>query len=170
MTAETSALHEQVTRAYEEWRDDIYRYLLTLNLPPQQAQDAVQEVFLRLYVALRKDEESIRDRRAWVFRVAHNYAMNVRSREAPLRQLEPEFEAALADGARGLEGGLIEQQKLQRVHRAIQTLSPQQRQCLHLRAEGLRYQEIADSIGISVSTVSEFLRRALTRLRKAVHE
>jgi RNA polymerase sigma-70 factor (ECF subfamily) len=65
---------------------------------------------------------------------------------------------------------LIEREKLLRMHRAVETLSPQQRQCLHLRAEGLRYREIADSIGVSVSTVSEFLERALVRLRKAVYE
>ena len=63
---------------------------------------------------------------------------------------------------------MIEREKLLRMHRAAETLSPQQRQCLHLRAEGLRYQEIADTIGVSVSTVSEFLKRAIVRLRKAV--
>jgi RNA polymerase sigma-70 factor (ECF subfamily) len=65
---------------------------------------------------------------------------------------------------------LIEREKMQRVQVAVKELSPQQRQCLYLRAEGLRYQEIADTLGVKVSTVAEFLKRAVTRLRKAVYE
>lgn len=162
--------HDQVSRAFVEWRDSVYHYLLTFGLTASEAQDAAQEVFLRLYVALRKDDEPIRNQRAWLFRVAHNLALTIRSRDAAMAPLDPELEAVLADSQRGPETSLIEREKLLRMHRAVAALSPQQRLCLHLRAEGLRYQEIADTIGISVSTVSEFLKRALTRLRKAVYE
>ena len=53
---------------------------------------------------------------------------------------------------------------------AIENLSPQQRSCLHLRAEGFRYREIAGILGINPSTVGEFLQRAVKRLRKAIYE
>ena len=53
---------------------------------------------------------------------------------------------------------------------AIENLSPQQRACLHLRAEGFRYREIAGIIGINPSTVGEFLQRAVKRLRRAIYE
>lgn len=56
-------LHEQVGRLFEEAREDVYRYLLTLGLYPAQAQETAQEVFLRLYATLRKGEE-IRNARA----------------------------------------------------------------------------------------------------------
>ena len=36
-------LQEQVTRLFEESRDDVYRYLLTLGLYPPRAQEAAQE-------------------------------------------------------------------------------------------------------------------------------
>jgi len=52
-----TALQEQVSRLFEEARDDVYRYLLTLGLYPPQAQEATQEVFLRLYATLRKGED-----------------------------------------------------------------------------------------------------------------
>jgi RNA polymerase sigma-70 factor (ECF subfamily) len=44
-------------------------------------------------------------------------------------------------------------------------LSPQQKVCIHLRAEGMRYREIAEVLGVSISTVEEFLARAIARLR-----
>ena len=163
-------LHAQVSRAFVDWRDDVYRYLLTLGLPPSQAQEATQDVFLRLYVALRKQEEPILNQRAWVFRVAHNVGLTLRTRESSLLPLDPELEAILPDRASDPESSFLEREKLQRVQRAVKALSPQQQQCLYLRAEGLRYREIADSLGITVSTVTEFLKRAVTRLRKAVYE
>jgi RNA polymerase sigma-70 factor (ECF subfamily) len=67
-----------------------------------------------------------------------------------------------------VEEAALEKERRQRLQRAIEGLSPQQRQCLYLRAEGLRYAEIAQSLGIAVSTVAEFVSRATARLRKEV--
>jgi DNA-directed RNA polymerase specialized sigma24 family protein len=47
---------EQVIRAFEDSRGDVYRYLLTFGLSPPQAQEAAQEVFLRLHIALEKGD------------------------------------------------------------------------------------------------------------------
>src|ERR1700761_4788001 len=69
-----SALQDRVGRLFEEARDDVYRYLLTLGLHPPRAQEAVQEVFLRLYATLKKGE-TIQNPRGWIFRVAHNYGL-----------------------------------------------------------------------------------------------
>jgi RNA polymerase sigma-70 factor, ECF subfamily len=159
-----------VSQAYMEWREDVYRYLLLLGLYPPQAQEAAQDVFLRLYATLRKGGEPILNRQAWVFRTAHNLGVTLRSRESGTLPFDAALEATIADANSSLERSLIEREKLRTIHRAVSNLSPQQRQCLRLRAEGLKYSEIADTIGISVSTVYEFLRRAVTRLRKAVYE
>jgi RNA polymerase sigma-70 factor (ECF subfamily) len=59
---------------------------------------------------------------------------------------------------------------MEQLNEAWKTLSPQQRQCLHLRAEGLRYREIAETLGITISSAREFLSRAILRLQRAVHE
>ena len=64
------------------------------------------------------------------------------------------------------EQKLLEKEQSLRFHRAIQGLSEQQRHCLFLRLEGLRYPEIGAALGIGTSTVGEFLRRAILRLRK----
>jgi RNA polymerase sigma-70 factor (ECF subfamily) len=160
--------HEQVTRAFEDARDDVYRYLITLGLPPPQAQEAAQEVFLRLYVAL-ENGDTIQNTRAWIFRVAHNLGLDLRSKHRPL-PMEPELERVLRDTARNIEMDLIDRERMDQLSGAWKTLSEQQRQCLHLRAEGLRYREIGEAMGISISTVREFLSRAIVKLQRAVHE
>src|SRR5690242_18972532 len=83
-----ASLQEQVTRLFEESREDVYRYRLTLGLHPPRAQEAAQEVFLRLYATLRKGED-IQNPRAWVFRVAHNLGLKIRAKQ----QSEEPFDA-----------------------------------------------------------------------------
>ncbi len=160
-------LQQRVEQAYEQDRDDVYRYLVMLGLDPGEAQENTQEAYLRLHTAMSKGE-AIRNPRAWVFRVAHRLALRARTRGRNLRPLHPELEALLPGRERTPEAGLLQKEQMMRLTAALGDLSPQQRHCLHLRAEGLRYHEIAETIGIGVSTVGEFLSRAMTKLRKAV--
>jgi len=163
-----NALQDQVARLFEESRDDVYRYLLTLGLEPARAQEAAQEVFLRLYVALKRGED-IGNPRAWIFRVAHNHGLKVRTRQASEISFDAAMEARL--GTRSdPERALLERERILRLHHAIAGLSEQQRRCLFLRMEGLRYPEIGSALGISASAVGEFLRRAVLRLKRVQDE
>src|SRR3989440_12993145 len=94
----TVALQDQVAQLFLEARDDVYRYLLSLGLYPPQAQEATQEVFLRLYTTLKKGEK-IQNPRAWIFRVAHNFGLKVRSRENERFPFDPDLESAMASSA-----------------------------------------------------------------------
>ena len=156
-----------VTAAFLEDRDDVYRYLLIVGLQPQDAQEATQEAFLRLYVAIRKGDQ-IRSLRAWVFRVAHHLALKSLARGRNWQPLDPNLELTVGDETATQEAAMLHKERMLQLRSALRSLSPQQRQCLHLRAEGLRYHEIAKVIGVGVSTVGEFLSRAMAKLRKAV--
>lgn len=164
-----TALQEEVAQLFEDSRGEVYRYMLTIGLYPQQAQEAVQEAFLRLYTALRGGEE-IQNRRAWVFRVAHNVGIRAHDRESRDRMFDEDLEERLADPNSNPELTAVDRERNVRFHQAIQELSVQQRRCLYLRVEGLRYPEIGLILGINSKTVGEFLRRAVTRLRKVCDE
>jgi RNA polymerase sigma-70 factor (ECF subfamily) len=159
---------EIVTRAFEDARGNVYHYLLTLGLPAAQAQEATQEVFFRLYLSL-ENGERIQSLRGWIFRVAHNYAVTLRRQEDLNVVFDPHIETNVTDPNDTPEQALLRKERRLQFHRAVSTLSEQQQTCLYLRADGFRYREIAEIMGVSDSTVSEFLRRALTRLRKALH-
>jgi len=160
---------DRVTRLYEEARDDVYRYLLTLGLYPPQAQEAAQEVFLRLYTTLRKGDV-IQSPRAWIFRVAHNLGLKIRSRQHSEEPFNPEVALPATTQSATPESELLERERMTRFHSVVQNLSEQQRRCLFLRMEGLRYPEIGSTLGISPSAVGEFLRRAMVRLKKVRDE
>jgi RNA polymerase sigma-70 factor (ECF subfamily) len=164
-----TALQDQVSRLFEQSRDDVYRYLLTLGLYPPRAQEAAQEVFLRLYATLRKGEE-IQNPRAWVFRVAHNLGLKIRERQQSEEPFDAELQARYERRTETPESELLERERMRRFHGAVEGLSEQQRRCLMLRMEGLRYPEIGAVLGISASAVGEFLRRAMVRLRKVRDE
>lgn len=161
---------DRVAHEYEETRDRVYQYLYHLGLTPAQSQDVTQEAFLRLYQAL-AGGEAIENSRAWVYRVAHNLALNLKARK---QEQSASLELALPGGRAAAtpspEESLIDKEREKRLKQALRELSPQQRQCLRLRGEGLRYREIGAALGIGTSTVSEFLGRAIGRLRKAVGE
>jgi RNA polymerase sigma-70 factor, ECF subfamily len=164
-----SALQDRVAKLFEESRDDVYRYLLTLGLHPARAQEAVQEVFLRLYGALKKGED-IQNPRGWVFRVAHNHGLKLRERQVSESPFDAVLESRLASKAADPEQVLLERERMAQFHLAVESLSEQQKRCLFLRMEGLRYPEIAAAMGISPSAVGEFLRRAMLRLKKVRDE
>ena len=166
---EALALREQVAHLFEAARDDVYRYLLTIGLYPPQAQEAVQEVFLRLYVTLRKGDK-IQNPRAWVFRVAHNLGLKIRTRQHFEQPFDPDVGMKYTAQTNTPETELLERERMARFHIAVQELSEQQRRCLFLRMEGLRYPEIGAALGISASAVGEFLRRAMLRLKKVRDE
>ena len=162
-------LQSLVAQLFEESRDDVYRYLLTLGLHPPVAQEAVQEVFLRLYSAMKKGED-IQNPRGWVFRVAHNHGLKLRTRQSTEEPFDPAIELRLSSPRVDAETDLIERERMLAFHRSVEGLSEQQKRCLFLRMEGMRYPEIGAALGISASAVGEFLRRAVQRLRKVRDE
>ena len=83
---------------------------------------------------------------------------------------DPLLEDRLAAPGDDPEHDLIDRERMLRFHHAVSGLSEQQKRCLFLRMEGLRYPEIGSALGISASAVGEFLRRAVMRLKKVRDE
>lgn len=166
--AKAARLETDIEQIYHQTHGAICSYVRCLGVPQSQAQEVTQEVYLRLYQIMRKGEE-ILNVRAWLFRAAHNLSLSVRSREKAFRSLNPEWERFAALTVESPEHSMLDREKVRKVQSALETLSPQQRNCLYLRSEGLRYREIADVMRISPNTVNEFLRRAISRLAEAVN-
>ena len=152
----------EVTTLYRELRKPLLRYLVCLGITSDEAQDVVQDAFVSLqrHLAAGGDQENIR---GWLFRVAHNQARNRQtsySRRFGEALGEMDF---LADSATP-EQVLLKKEKLRRVAAAIQLLTESERECLLLRAGGLRYREIGEVLGIATSTVGDTVERAMRKL------
>jgi len=149
---------------YRELRKPLVRYLICLGLSADEAQDVVQDAFVSLHRHL-AEGRSHGNIRSWVFRVAHNAARNRQKKyerrfSAPLDAEELD---SLAHEATP-EHVLLEKEKFQRLRGAVSQLSGPERECLLLRAGGLRYREISEVLGIATSTVGDTVERAIKKL------
>jgi RNA polymerase sigma-70 factor (ECF subfamily) len=62
------------------------------------------------------------------------------------------------------EQELLAKEKFRQLRAAIPSLTESERECLLLRAEGLRYREIGEVLGIATSTVADSVDRAIRKL------
>ena len=165
-----TADEQQVIQLFDELRGRLLRYLLGFGLPPQDGEEVIQEVFLALYQHLRRGK-SRQNLRGWVFRVAHNLGLKRRlasAREAAhLSVSEEALDAAWPDPAENPEEQLLTSQRQKRLQAVLRALPEQDRWCLALRAEGLRYREIAEVLDMSLASVSTSLTRSLARFSRA---
>ena len=164
-------IEQEVIRAYESLRRPVRLYLAAVLDDASEAEDICQEAFLRLFVYCSDRGMVAPERmRSWVFRVGHNLAID-RIRARKFRR-EPDGDNPLPalldlpDASRTPEEVLLERERFEAIQKGLVRLSSQERHCLYLRAEGFRYREIAEVLGITNSSVAEFLRRALRKLMR----
>ena len=161
-------LAKEVETLFDRWRAPLLGYVVTLRLPVEEGEDIVQEVFLSLFQHLRRGK-SRENLRGWIFRVGHNLAL--KRREGMGRRLVQHHERDelehVRDPSPNPESVVVLKERQARLVAVVGALSEQDRCCLYLRAEGLRYREIAEVLGISLGSVAVSLGRSLDRLRTA---
>jgi RNA polymerase sigma-70 factor (ECF subfamily) len=164
-----SVVEENVIGLFDELRIPLLRYLTGFPLTPQDSEDVIQEVFLALFRYLRNGK-SHQNVRGWLFRAAHNLALkkHLRSRKdienaGPLVAVEQR----IADPAPNPEDQFAFNQTQKRLMSVVRAMPEQNRWCLYLRAEGLRYREIAEVLDISLGSVSLYLERSLAHIARA---
>ena len=166
--ASRDRLEEAVVDLFDRFRDPLLRYLSNFGLALPDGEEIVQDVFLLLYQHLQL-EKSRENLRGWLFRVAHNLALKRRYRTR--REFEMRTEACAldpdVDPSPNPEIQLATSQHHERLLAVIEALPEHDRRCLFLRAEGLRYREIARILDISLGAVSGSLARSLARIARA---
>jgi RNA polymerase sigma-70 factor (ECF subfamily) len=164
---DNKSLEQQVAGLFETLRIPVYQYLVAAFGDSAEAEDVTQDAFLQLYKALREGQ-TIRNVRYWVFRVAHNLAINRRKHDQFIAPLSSdswdEIERRLPETGLNPEQIVLHREKFERLFNGIKRLSIQERQALYLRAEGFRYKEIAEIMNIATPTVGEYLQRAIKKL------
>jgi RNA polymerase sigma-70 factor, ECF subfamily len=159
-----SRLEDEVTGYYDEFRAPVLRYLCSMRIPPDDAEEIVQEVFLALFRHLRLGKPR-GNLRGWIFRVAHNLAL--KNRIARFRHPAGQLPQEQRDPGPDPEQIVSGSERTVRLAAVLRALPEQERQCLSLRAEGFRYREIAGIVGISLGSVANALERSLGKLSRA---
>ena len=143
-------------RLFTEYRDGVYRYLCRIVGRIDTAGDLTQEVFLRVTRA-RIPEATEPGRRAWVFKIARNLALNhLRDTVRHPVSVEPVERTQPATQELSLA-----------ISQALEAMPEADRDVFLMReSAGLRYEEIAAACDLTVDAVRSRLHRARERLRE----
>ena len=142
------------------YKDQLYNYLFWMTGNRTEAEDVLQETFLRYY----KYGDPVENPKAWLFKVARNVYLKrqrKRSREVSLELVE-------ADPVMpGMQIALEREELIRKVREGLRKLKDHHREVIILRyMEGLSYEEIAAVLGESVGTIKSRLNRAKEKLKE----
>ncbi len=157
-----SPVEAEVSALFLEFRNPLLRYLRSMGLSVDDGEEITQEVFIALFLHLKSGKP--RDNlRGWIFRVGHNQALKLRTRS----RCTGGEAAAHRDPKMNPEEEASSNQRHRRVAAVMSALPQLDGECLALRAEGLRYREIAEVLTISLGAVSNAMARSLAKISRA---
>jgi len=165
LEARAEPLADELSELYRDIAGPLFRYALLLTRDPSQAQDAVQETFLKYYVQRRRGETP--EGRAWLFRVLRNHVIDQQKSAGAKRAVALE---AVHDREDRTQSPHLAFECSEAMQLVLEVLTPREFQCLQLRAEGFSYKEIGDILTIGCGTVGALLARGSEKIRKAFAE
>ncbi len=144
--------------------DGVHRIVLG-HVGREEAEDATQEVFLRVHQGLKGFKGRSRVT-TWLYRIATNVGLKRRRRRRwSFRRAEREL-AERADDRPGPDALVADRERCERVARAVSSLPAELRSVVILRGyEELSWGEIAEILEIGVSTAEARMARAKEQLR-----
>lgn len=166
-------LEDYIEELYEAQYNGLFRYLIHLGASPANADEFIQEAFLRLFQSVLKGNR-IEKPRNWLLAVLHHISADESRRtfrQVKLDALDVErWEENNVDPAPSPEAELIHREQAHRLRKSMAQLTERQYQYLLMRTEGLKLREIAEIFGVTVQSVAEICTRAIDRIGRLMHE
>jgi RNA polymerase sigma-70 factor (ECF subfamily) len=153
------------------YADDVYRFARSLMGNDEDAADASQDVMVKLWENI--DNISTLKGKAWMMRTTRNHCFNLlrsRRRVSAVFVYEDSIEANHPDASIAEPDTMAEASDIrQRIDKALSQLSESHRTVFILHeVNGMKYREIADSMGIPVNSVKVYLLRARRKLQESL--
>jgi len=170
----------EFAKLVNRYSNQVYRIALKIVADPVDAEDVLQETFIKAFRAL-PDFEGRSSISTWLFRIATNEALMVVRKRKPEFVLVDEPEATDEDENTGQvqltdwccmpEAELLSDESRIYLEQAVQNLTPALRVVFVLRdIEGLSIKETADALDVSEQVVKTRLLRARLRLREELSQ
>lgn len=153
---------------YNRYAPVLYQRLLRLLKDPESVEEILQEVFLKIW---NKREEIIPEKgfKTFIYRIADNMAIDLFRKISRDKALQLELWAASISFYLHTEEHVFDKEKVRIIQEAIQSLPPKRRDILmQCKFEEKSYKEVAEMMGISVSTVSNQLVTAMKDMKEYI--
>ena len=160
------------SQLYDRYRGAVYATAYRITQNPEEAQDATQEIFIKLYRSLSGWDASKAKFSTWLYRLAANHAIDCwRSRrrraESPLES--DEYLSSVVAGSQ--QRDLEHQEKVEEIRRCVSTLPDLQKKVFVLRYfQELKLEEIAKLEKCSLGTIKTSLFRATQAVRRRLRK
>ncbi|MFQ5648444.1 MAG: sigma-70 family RNA polymerase sigma factor [bacterium] len=162
------------SRAFERiisrYQKRVYFTILQMVMNHEDANDVVQDTFIKAYTKLSTFDEKY-PFYPWLYRIAVNTALNHQKKKARSRALSLDdldnnnHHAELAESPQQIDN-MEGNELVHKLREALDRIPYEQRTVFVLRVnEGLSYQEISDTLEISIGTVMSRLSRAREKLK-----
>jgi RNA polymerase sigma-70 factor (ECF subfamily) len=156
---------QALAEIYDSYAEAIYRYLYRYLGDAHLAEDLTSEVFVRLLQVLDTSRAPRDQLKGWLYRVAHNLAMDWFRQQAKGETL-PLYEELVSD-SQSPAIWMEEHQDQYRLRQAIRQLTPSQQQVILLRfGEDLKIKQVSQLMDKSEGSIKLIQFRAVKRLRK----
>lgn len=150
----------------EAYQGPVYRLGLRMGLSPADAEEAAQNAFIAAWRGLPQFRGESKFS-TWLYRLASNAAVDVLRREKKYEHQADVEELRQADEGPSPQEQLERQETQQTVRRCLAALPLEYRQVLVLRyLQQMRYQEIAEALGLPEGTVKSRINRAKAQLKE----
>jgi RNA polymerase sigma factor (sigma-70 family) len=150
---------------HDRYRQRLFAYTRQMLPHRQDAEDALQDIFVRAYSGLRANQRELA-LRAWLYRVAHNRCIDELRRPAPP---PPEVIELLRSPVHDPIAEADQRESLRRLIADVRRLPDQQRSALLMRElGGMSYADMAGALGVTVPAVNSLLVRARLALAQAL--
>jgi RNA polymerase sigma-70 factor (ECF subfamily) len=156
---------------YERYLKRVYTYFRARTATEEDAADLTQQVFLRALAALPQYRGQKESFAAWLFRIAHNTAIDAHRRRRPTITWQAVPEGLHPRTGDDLDVRLIHQEAMVRLHALLGTLKADTREILALHyAARLTVAEVAAVVGKSEAAIKKQLSRTIHILREHYHD
>ncbi len=167
---------ERYSEIIERYQTKLFIYLYRLIGDREEAEDILQDVFIKTYRNLNSFDTS-RKFSSWIYRIAHNEAVNYIKRKSLRRFIPWEDITATKDKLEmssveeGVDKAWMRKETNQEIDQAISRLSFKYRQVLVLRYYSDKsYEEISEILGRPVNTVGTLINRAKKKLAEELSD
>ncbi|WP_413309775.1 sigma-70 family RNA polymerase sigma factor [Bacillus sp. 1P10SD] len=151
----------------EKYRNDVFRTVFAVLRDQKEAEDAAQEVFMKIYTSLSQYENQ--GFKTWMTRIAVNHAIDVKRKQARRREevVDALEQQALGTPRDSIEKEIIENDQRKLVRKRLDELPENYREVIYgFYIAEKSYQQMAEEQKVQVKTIETKLYRARSWMKK----
>ena len=151
----------------EKYRNDVFRTVFAVLRDQKEAEDAAQEVFMKIYTSLSQYENQ--GFKTWMTRIAVNHAIDIKRKQARRREevVDALEQQALGTPRDSVETEIIENDQRKLVRKRLDELPENYREVIYgFYIAEKSYQQMAEEQKVQVKTIETKLYRARSWMKK----